>query len=172
MKIAGELIHYRRLDNAAAVNAAILKRFHDIKGSGAVRRTHFCHARFENTYVPLEVIPELRPVAEAGLRWAGEILGRADLRYGFWFNEMPAGSCTGLHAHDDDDEWLSGCYYIRVPDRCGRFLAIEEGRETPVDPEEGLFVFFSPELPHAVEENQSGETRLSVAFNYGPVEET
>lgn len=169
MKIAGELIHCHRLDDAATVNAALLAHFQAIKATEAVRRTHFFHGRYENTYIPLELIPELRPVAEAGLRWASTILGRDDLRYAFWFNEMPAGSCTGLHAHNDDDELLSGCYYIRVPARSGRFVAVAGEERTPVQPEEGMFLFFSPELPHEVEENQSGETRLSVAFNYGPM---
>ena len=172
MKISGKLIHKHTIDNAEAVNAAILERFNAIKGSDAVRQTHFFHGRFENTYIKLEDIPELKPVAEAAVEFAHEILGdEEELRYGFWFNEMGPGCCTSLHNHDELDEKLSGCYYIRVPENSGRFVAIEDEERTLVAPEEGTMLFFSPALMHEVEENESGEVRLSVAFNFGPPEE-
>ena len=165
-------IDKRQLDNAETINAAILKRFDEIKEGDAVRRTHFFHGRFENTYISLEDIPELKPVAEAAMACAKEILGtEEELHYGFWFNEMGPGCCTSLHNHDEMDELLSACYYIKVPRNSGCFVAVEDEEKTCIEPEEGSILFFSPALMHEVEENQSGETRLSVAFNFGPKEE-
>jgi len=167
MKIKGRLLHEMRLDGAEEINAALRRRYEEVKGGEAVRRSHFFHGRFENTYLPMEVIPQLAPVAAAAPDFAQRLLGER-LRYGFWFNEMGPGCCTSLHHHDELDERLSGCYYITVPEASGRFVAVEGGRRIPVTPTEGRMLFFSPALPHEVEENRSGQTRLSVAFNFGP----
>jgi hypothetical protein len=165
------LLHRRRLPNADEINAAILARYRQLGEDRILRRTHHFHGRFENTYVALEQIPELQPVVDLVLASAREILPDAgELRYGFWFNEMGPGHVTSLHDHDEEDELLSACYYIRVPERSGCFIAVEDGQQRFLQPEEGLLILFPPQLPHAVEENQSGETRLSVAFNIGPAE--
>jgi hypothetical protein len=163
-------IHRLTLDRAAEVNTALLAAYRRLNPEH-LRRTHHFHGRFENTYIPLAQIPELQPVVNAGLGFAQNLLGRQPLRYGFWFNEMGPGHVTSRHNHEEDDELLSGCYYIRVPAKSGRFLAEMEEGEVPIQPKEGLFLFFSPSLMHAVEENLSEETRLSVAFNFGRAEE-
>lgn len=161
-------IHCFQLPGAEPVNAAILRRFAQLRDDPELKRTHHVHGRFENTYVPLERIPELQPVVDFVLARAAEALGRQDLHYGFWFNEMAPGHVTSLHDHAEGDELLSACYYIRVPENSGCFVAVERGQRQRIAPEEGQLILFAPELAHEVEENRSGETRLSVAFNIGP----
>ncbi len=163
------MIHRLHLPQAETINGPLLEAYWQLDRS-AIRQTHHFHGRFENTYVPLAQIPALQPVVDAGLAFACNLLGRDQLRYGFWFNEMGPGQMTSRHNHDEDDELLSGCYYIQVPKRSGRFIAEEAGEEIPIQPKEGLFLFFSPSLMHAVEENLSQEIRLSVAFNFGRAE--
>jgi hypothetical protein len=164
-------IHRYHLPNAETINAALLQRFLQIKGDAQVRRTHHFHGRFENTYIDLQMIPELQAVAEAAQAQAQQILGRGQpLRFGFWFNEMGPGHCTSLHDHDENDELLSACYYIRVPPNSGCFVAVEGEQRERIQPQEGLLLLFSPRLLHEVEENQSDEVRLSVAFNFGPAD--
>lgn len=90
------------------------------------------------------------------------------LQAGCWLNAMPPGSVTLLHSHDDDDELLSGVYYIQVPDRAGRLVLHHAGGRVTVEPEAGKFVFFDPAIPHEVTRNESAQTRLSLGFNFGP----
>lgn len=166
----GPELHQRWLQDAQRINAAILERFATMSREDALQRTHHFQGRFENTYVPLERIPELQPVVDLVLAEARAILmlnPGQPLRYGFWFNEMGPGHVTSLHHHDEDDELLSACYYLRVPPDSGRFVAVEGGEEFPLQPQEGLLLLFSPTLPYQVEENRGNQTRLSVAFNIG-----
>ncbi len=165
------LIEQHWLADAGPVNAAILQRFSQLRDDPALKRTHHVHGRFENTYVPLEQIPQLQPVVDFVVRCASQRLGSQQaLRLGFWFNEMGAGHITSLHDHAEADELLSACYYIRVPEHSGCFVAVEKGQRQQLQPAEGLLILFAPELAHEVEENCSGETRLSVAFNIGPAD--
>lgn len=164
-------LHQRWLPSAASLNPIIYERFMAVSRAGQPRRTHLYQGRFENTYLSLEQIPELQPVVQAMQGFAGDILGTTQpLRCGFWFNEMGPGSCTSLHHHDEDDEWLSACYYIRVPAASGCFVAVQDRERYQVIPREGLCLLFPPQLLHEVEENRSGAVRLSVAFNFGPLQ--
>lgn len=74
-----------------------------------------------------------------------------------------------LHSHDDNDELLSGVYYVAAPPGSGRLLIHAGGPRLAVVPEPGLFVFFPPEIPHEVEVNESQGQRLSLAMNFGPL---
>jgi oxalate decarboxylase/phosphoglucose isomerase-like protein (cupin superfamily) len=82
---------------------------------------------------------------------------------------MYPGHVTTVHSHDDDDECLSGVYYVTAPENSGNLiLHTEEGLFT-LPPRAGRFVFFPPEMPHEVSENQGTEFRLSVGMNFGPL---
>jgi hypothetical protein len=133
-----------------------------------VRRSHSFHGRFENTYVPAELIPPLAPLLDWVLQQARALLGRDDLRYGFWFNEMAPGQRTSLHSHEEDDELLSAVYYLAAEPGCGRLVLWDGESDCRVEPQPGLLLLFPPDLPHEVEPNQSDQPRLSVAFNFGP----
>lgn len=163
-------IYFAELSQAKELNPLIVKAYKRVKEQSLIRQTHHFHGRFENTYVDLENIPELKPICQKAIQHAQEITGIDNLKSGFWFNEMHSGDRTSLHNHDELDEVLSCVYYLNSPENSGRLVIREDYHDTFVEPESGLFVFFSPALEHEVEKNQSKETRLSIAFNFGPAE--
>lgn len=157
-----------RFPGAAALNAALAAEFAALGDHPGIRRSHAFHGRFENTYVPAELLPSFAPLADWVVGQARAALGRDELRWGFWFNEMGPGHRTSLHAHEEDDELLSAVYYIQVPPQSGRLVLWQDDRDFRIEPEPGMLLMFPPQLPHEVEENRSDATRLSVAFNFGP----
>ena len=161
-------IHFAELDDAETVNRRLAAAFARHKDAEHVRRTHQFHGRFENTYIDAEHIPELAPVSGLALRTAVKLLGTPDLRHGFWFNEMQPGQRTSLHSHEELDERLSAVYYVTCPKDSGRLILHDDEAQILITPRAGLLVLFPPDLPHEVEKNRSGKTRLSVAFNFGP----
>jgi hypothetical protein len=124
--------------------------------------------RFENIYVPRQRLPELSALSDFVLAAASQILHKSPLRHGFWFNEMHPGHHTTLHSHEEDDELLSAVCYLQCPENSGRLILHDDDAQIVVTPRPGLVVLFPPDLPHEVEENASRETRLSLAFNFGP----
>lgn len=154
--------------DAASANAQLVREFAALSDHPRVHRTHAFHGRFENTYVPADLIPALAPISDWILAQAQSVLGTSRLHWGCWFNEMGPGHRTSLHHHDEDDELLSAVYYVRVPADSGRLVLWDDSRDTRIQPVEGMLVMFSPQVPHEVEENRSADTRLSVAFNFGP----
>ncbi len=168
LKIGGRAVWQASLADSAEINTRLIRAFDALRDDPAVRKSHLFHGRYENLYIDLERIPELWPVHENVLRHAREITARAKLKLGFWFNDMGDGHVTTLHTHDDDDELLSAVYYIRAPADSGRLILHAGGETLAITPEEGMLLLFPPDLAHEVEENRSGERRLSVAFNAGP----
>jgi uncharacterized RmlC-like cupin family protein len=160
-----------RLADPAALNAALAAELDAVRDHPDVYQTHALHGRFENTYVPAKLIPAMQPLSEWVLAQARAVLGREELRWGFWFNEMEPGHRTSLHAHEEDDELLSAVYYIQVPPESGRLVLWQGEQAIRIQPEAGMLLMFPPSMPHEVEENRSDGTRLSVAFNFGPPQE-
>ena len=157
--------------DATRVNAAVTAAFEARQDEPDTRRTHLFHGRYENIYIDRRKIPEIAPVLTVAAAYARELLGRDELRLGFWFNRMGPGERTGLHTHVDENELLSGVYYVDVPQDSGRLLLYAGNRRRPVEALPGRYVLFEPDLPHEVEPNTSGRVRLSVAFNFGPAEQ-
>jgi hypothetical protein len=157
------------LDDNAALNDLLWSQFHAVFGTDKVRGTHLFEGRYENLYVDLADVPAVEPVLAAARRLAARRLDRppGDLAVGFWFNYMQPGQVTLPHSHDDDDELLSGVYYVRVPADAGELVLHLDGERRSIEPQPGRFVFFSPRLVHEVEANRSGDARLSVAMNFG-----
>jgi len=151
-------------------HAAIIEACHGFDASEWSRRSHYIDGRYENLYLDQSRIPELQPVLNILQQIAANHLGqeRDSLKLGFWFNLMQPGQSTSLHSHDDNDELLSGVYYLDVPADSGE-LVIHHGDQTEsITPRAGMLVLFSPELPHQVTVNNSEAARLSLAFNIGP----
>ena len=163
-----EYVYNRELADIAATNAAIIGQFAKYRDSDAVRRSHFFSGRYENLYLDLEHVPAMQIVLEQATQFAKEILAvNTPLKAGFWFNLMQPGQVTQEHTHDDDDECLSGVYYIDTPADCGNLLITTPLEEVRVTPQAGQFVFFPPNIPHQVTENKSKFERLSVGMNFG-----
>ncbi len=161
-------VHVTELPGADAANRALRQGFARENSRDDVRRTHSFNGRFENIYIAGDRLPELRPVSDFALSTARHILERDSLRMGCWFNAMPPGHSTTLHTHEEEDELLSAVYYIHTPANCGRLVLHHDQTMTFIEPRAGLLVVFPPGLPHEVERNDSEQTRLSVAFNFGP----
>lgn len=154
----------------AALNSSLRSRISKLSETGIVRRNHYLGGRYENISVARESLPEIGAILDTATTHAAEILGlpRAALRIGWWLNLMQPGDITYAHTHDDDDELLSGVYYIDTPPDSGRLVLLDTGRREEIEPCAGLFVFFAPDISHEVTRNASGQVRLAVGFNIGP----
>ena len=151
------------------VNQKVLGKFELLTDKDFKEKTHLFNGRYENIYLDVNKIPGLEVIVNAALENAENILNieKEKLASGFWLNSMAAGDVTTAHTHDDDDELLSCVYYIKVPDNSGDLIITHDNQKTIIKPEEGMFVFFSPDTLHEVSKNESGQARLSIAFNFG-----
>ena len=147
-------------------NARLLKQYLSTIDNSGVRRTHFFDGRFENVYLDNEQIPLLAELKADARTYAQSLLGKPIKKMGCWFNAMEPGHRTTLHSHDEDDEQLSGVYYVTVPEHSGDLIIHTPGKAIGHQPRAGQWVFFTPQTPHEVEQNRSEETRLSIAFNF------
>jgi hypothetical protein len=165
-------IHYRivQLANSEQFNEAVRTQYKVLTeaDSPEITRSHYFEGRYENTWVPASVLTSIQPVLDVARREAAAFLQRKDLpEVGFWLNEMGSGHITLAHRHDEDDELLSGVYYVDVPENSGD-LVLEQGcATTHIRPQAGMLVLFAPDALHHVTQNLSAETRLSVGMNFG-----
>lgn len=161
--------HVMVLPDAAGLNREILRQYRAAGADPQLRRSHWFGGRYENIYVPRQRVPALAPVLQAARRGAAQFLQREqlELSVGFWFNEMQPGHVTMPHHHEEDDELVSGVYYVSAPERSGDLVLEQGAATTAISPREGMLVFFSPEVVHRVTENRSAATRLSVGMNFG-----
>lgn len=150
----------------AQFNQSLLEQFHVMAHHDGVKKTHHFNGRFENIYLDEHHIAILSQLKADAKRRAENILNRPVEKMGFWFNAMPSGAVTTLHRHDDDDECLSGVYYVCVPEGSGQLIIHQPDSRYNHTPKQGQWVFFSPQTPHEVTENLSNKCRLSVAFNF------
>lgn len=153
------------------VNKIISEKYKQLSDDDFKKKTHLFNERYENIYLEVNKIPELEIVVNTALEQAASILKlkKENLVSGFWLNEMNEGDVTTAHTHDDDDELLSCVYYIKVPDDSGNLIITKNNKKHTITPEEGYFVFFSPDTLHEVSKNNSTRSRLSIAFNFGLV---
>lgn len=85
----------------------------------------------------------------------------------FWFNINGADHYNDWHDHDRGTGGeLCGCLYITAPPNSGRFLYKQDGVENAIEPKPGQYILFPDNLQHCVELNNSGEKRISIAFNF------
>lgn len=163
-------IHIAFLAEAAEINRQIMDGYRQLREQDFSRRSHFFGERYENLYLERGRIPAIGQVLEQAQTHAATLLQRPrqTLRCGFWLNDMGPGEATTEHDHDDDDELLSGVYYVQVPDNSGELVIVDSHIRSLVTPQAGMFVFFAPTVVHSVSANRSGERRLSIGINFGP----
>jgi Rps23 Pro-64 3,4-dihydroxylase Tpa1-like proline 4-hydroxylase len=154
------------------LNTQILSGFLNHYKADDVRKTHLFDGRYENIYLTQQHIPELALLISEATNLAQQVSNVQPLRAGYWFNYMPPGSSTTLHTHDDDDELLSGVYYVHVPENSGNLIIYDNTQDniaskTEIIPRAGEFIFFAPDTRHEVTENLSSEHRLSIGMNFG-----
>lgn len=150
-----------------ALNSVLLTGFQQHEESPDIKRSHLFNGRYENVYLDEAHIPDLKTLRQEALHFASQLLNTDDIQVGIWFNHMPPGSVTLAHRHDDDDELLSAVYYVSVPPNSGNLLIHDRGETFEITPEEGMFVFFKPDVMHEVTENHSQQDRLSIGMNFG-----
>jgi uncharacterized protein (TIGR02466 family) len=160
---------------SSRTNAEIQKGFLARQNQNDVRKTHLFEGRYENIYLNERHIPELLVLIKEAVDLAENILNVKNLHAGYWFNYMPPGATTTLHTHDDDDELLSGVYYVNAPKDSGNLIIYDDSdkihRQTiEITPETGAFIFFKPDIRHEVSRNNSTEHRLSIGMNFGPAD--
>lgn len=159
------------------LNETLLSGFLEHQNDTAVKRSHLFNDRYENIYLNEQQLPELKLFRQEACRHASSIIGSKNIKAGFWFNYMPPGAVTTMHTHDDDDELLSGVYYITVPENSGNLIIYNDsltstektaGQEVvEIEPQAGNFIFFKPDARHEVSKNNSSEHRLSIGINFG-----
>ena len=157
-----------RAPKLASLLDEVIAGFRAQRDAPETRKTHHFGGRYENIYIARERIPALAPILDTAAAAAAAIVSAsAPLRVGFWFNDMRPGHETTLHTHDDNDELLSGVFYLTVPEGSGDLLLGRPGEQRAIPPLVSSFVFFSPRLPHAVGKNRSDAQRLSIGMNFG-----
>jgi hypothetical protein len=164
-------VHHASLPEAERVNAQILAGFAGLTPEDYRYRSHFIAGRFENLYLERTRLPGIEQVLRHAETCARAVLGHpGPLRCGFWLNAMEAGHTTSEHTHEENDELLSGVYYVAVPAASGDLVLRDGPLLVRLTPSPGTFLFFPPDLPHWVESNQSPGLRLSIGMNFGPVD--
>lgn len=164
-----EFYHATDCTPCVDLNRAISEQVLALQHSELARKSHFFAGRFENIYVAAEHIPHLQVILDSALGHAAQLLGtdRQFLQLGFWFNIMQAGDITLPHSHDDDDELLSGTYYLQAPPGSGMLvLQLPSGTKTIIA-EAGRLVLFHPAVIHEVTRHESETPRISIGFNIG-----
>jgi len=149
------------------LNKTLLSGFLNHQEDTDIKRSHLFNGRYENIYLDETQITELKTLRDEACRHASTILETANIRAGYWFNYMPPGSVTTMHTHDDDDELLSGVYYVTVPEDSGNLIISENSEKIEIKPEAGSFIFFKPDVRHEVSRNNSTDHRLSIGINFG-----
>lgn len=106
----------------------------------------------------------------------------SDVNIHAWVNINKKGDYNKRHIHFDSALFLSGVYYVKVPEKSGdiRFYNprgcmsdttydhryFNDGHiYQALSPKEGMILFFPTWLEHDVEENLSCDDRISVSFN-------
>jgi len=156
------------LPSSDKINTQTFAEYLNIEQSHEIKRTHLFNGRYENIYIDKHAISTLTSILDFANSCAKETLDlKKELDIGFWFNDMPPGSITEPHTHDDDDELLSGVYYIKVPQQSGNLILNIQGNKNEITPNEGELILFRPDCLHEVTENKSNGKRLSIGMNFG-----
>lgn len=156
------------VQQSSSLNPLLIQQYLAAREDVQTRESHYFEGRFENIYMDRQQVPALKIVLDQAAVEVQNILRSDRLpRVGFWFNEMMPGHRTLPHTHDDDDERMSGVYYIQVAEFSGDLLLGKPPSQQRITPKAGRLIFFSPDLVHEVEANQSGQMRLSLGMNFG-----
>lgn len=164
-------IHIGFMPDAAEINRQIMEAYMQLREQDLLRRSHFFGGRYENLYIDRERIPAIGRMLDQAERFADALIPKPEkqLRSGFWINDMGPNEATTEHDHDEYDEMLSGVYYVKVPRDSGELVIVDKYSRTLLTPQAGMFVFFAPDVLHSVSKNLSGERRISIGMNFGPI---
>ena len=156
-------------DECRRYNSLLSANVLELAAQTDVVQSHFFAGRYENIYIAESRLPALSIILQHALHHAATILQQphTQLKIGHWFNIMRQGDVTLPHTHDDDDELLSGSYYLQVPEQAGELVLTAGKIREVIIPRAGMFVFFAPELQHEVMRHPHVTPRISIGFNVG-----
>ena len=92
--------------------------------------SHKINGRWENQYIDLDLILEIKPVFLMACKFGKSIIDKSlviphkqlGLPYNeFWFNISNSGDYTGWHDHKENAK-ISGVFYISVPKKSGNVI--------------------------------------------------
>ena len=139
--------------------------------------SHKINGRWENQYIDLDLIPEIKPVFLMACKFGKSIINKplviphkqlGFLYNEFWFNISNPGDNTGWHDHKKNAK-ISGVFYISVPKNSGNIMFRKNDKNKDekwfVKPKDGMMILFPSKLEHCVEINKSCDTRISLSFN-------
>ncbi len=127
-----------------------------------------------------EFVKLARGAAKAALDFL-QISAEAFEITGCWANINPQGGLNSPHTHPNN--FLSGVYYVQLPDRKGRIVFSDPrpqafhiapptrqwnkylGNEVSLEAKEGRLVLFPAWLVHSVPVNRGEGDRISISFN-------
>ena len=139
--------------------------------------SHKINGRWENQYIDLDLILEIKPVFLMACKFGKSIVNKSlvilhkqlGFPYNeFWFNISNPGDSTGWHDHKENAK-ISCVYYISVPKKSGNIIFRKNDKNKDekwfVKPKDGMMILFPSKLEHCVEINKSCDTRISLSFN-------
>lgn len=161
--------HCYDCDECRQQNTSLSAEVLRLATQGDAVQSHYFAGRYENVYIAAAQLPALAIILDHARQHAATILHYpvAQLRIGHWFNIMQRGEVTLPHTHDDDDELLSGVYYLQVPAQAGELVLTLGTQREVIAPCAGRFIFFSPQLQHEVTRHPHVTPRISIGFNVG-----
>jgi len=137
----------------------------------------------------LHTRPTFKPLVDEIYKMQREVyeeewLDREPILGNMWANVNEPGGYNRPHVHPNS--LFSGCYYVKTPPNCGKFIANDPRpgiqvnmptrkkgqppkhlwREAHIDVQAGRVLMFPSWLWHNVETNNSNEIRISIAFNF------
>jgi len=163
-------IHNVVCHECKSLNAGIVADILQFLDDPATHKTHFFNGRYENIYIKAEQIPSIEPILKMILQESAKLLDTSEesLQLGFWINFMQKDDVTTAHRHDDDDELLSGTYYLQMPEHSGSLkIKHDPGSSITIKPEEASLTCFHPTVEHEVSKHLSPIPRVSIGFNIG-----
>jgi len=164
-------IHSLICHECKPLHAKIIEQFYKLLEDPATHKSHFFNGRYENIYIAKSLLPEIEPILNTILEESAKLLrcDKSELKIGFWFNLMQKDEVTLAHNHDDDDEIISGTYYLQAPEQAG-VLSIKLADQiiSTIEPKDAGLSFFHPALEHEVSRHGSPVPRISIGFNIGP----
>ena len=171
------------VENSMALNTSMLSKIMELQQEN----DYFEHGKAWQSRGNLHELPEFSPFVER-IHAAGEaVMDFLEYEYDrlqitdCWANINRTGYSQRVHVHQNN--FLSGVYYLKTPENCGQITfadprpqanvfvppikrsTIYNGDCMRLSPREGDLLMFMSWLPHFVQPNESGQDRISVAFN-------
>ena len=157
---------------------SLITNFEDHRGK--LTFSHKINHRWENAYLPIDLVPDAR----IPIRYARDLgtekfsrkmciiydglKGSGSTHPPFWFNLAQSNEATGLHDHALLSA-LSGVVYLQCEKNAGNLYFHQDGEaDLEIEPECGKLVLFEPWMKHGVRPNRSNSIRFSMAFNLLP----